>query len=263
MRISRRAIQAAVAMVSAGVSAAAWAVPVSYDLRFTDGSHSTIPITGQTYPVELWCRVAGTDGNTANEALANSYIVIMSRQVGGGAILSGGLSGGQTSAPFNDTISARNGAASDLNGDGIMDWGSTSTAAANTNYMLCRTGTIGGETGVGTIGQAVDANTWEFKIATFNLQIGAGGYGAGQTFLEVVKPNMKANVGAWTYAAAYSDGSHFNVDTSNQQGAYTSSQGIVLGIPEPSSAAALGAAGLALLSRRRRVAGADQSGPAR
>jgi hypothetical protein len=139
--------------------------------------------------------------------------------------------------------------ADDLNLDGIMDWGSNSTAIANTNYMFSRTSFIGGEpTNVG-YGQQVDANTWEFKIAEFTID--SGFYqGPGQTQFNIVKP-AATNFVPPTYATAHVDGTTFNVSAVNQQGAYDNSTGITFVVPEPGTAAMVGSAALALLARRK------------
>jgi len=254
--LSRRMVVAAAGVAAAGVASGRWAAAtplVTYDLRFNDSLasdvHSTHPITGHNYNVELWLRVHGDDADHTNEALANSYVVILSRQEDGGAIVAGGLTSGQTALSFNETGS-RSGGGGDLNGDGISDWGSTSTAVANTNYMFCRNATAGGALGGGSVGQAVDAQTWEFRIATFQLNIVAVGNEPGRTYLEVVKPNWRNGVGPTTYAAAYTDGVHFNVENSNQQGAFAGSQGIELHLPEPAATPLLGAAAIALVRRR-------------
>jgi hypothetical protein len=156
-------------------------------------------------------------------------------------------------APFNETGS-RTGSGSDLNGDGVIDWGSTSTASGNTNYLLARTAQVGGIQGGVTIGQAFDANTWEFKLATFNLDVGTQSFHASTTTFNVVQPNAKATVGPLTYASGSVDNTTFNVNSSNTQGAYAGSQGITLyyNIPEPAGAGLMGAAAIGLLGRRRR-----------
>src|SRR5205823_5028902 len=108
----------------------------------------------------------GTDTDHSNDTFLNSYIYAASAQINGGALSGGALQNGQVVAPFN---AGRNGAGSDLNGDLIGDWGSTNSQVTNSNYMLARTNTLDGEPGGGTLGHAVDAQTWEFKVATFNF----------------------------------------------------------------------------------------------
>jgi hypothetical protein len=50
-------------------------------------------------------------------------------------------------------------------------WGTTATAAANTFYILARNATVGGASAGATLGAAVDAITWEFKLATFTIEV--------------------------------------------------------------------------------------------
>jgi hypothetical protein len=202
---------------------------LSYDLRFFGGTHEIIPIHPNVYTVELWARVSGTNATQTDEGLTNSYVTILSSQIAGGSITSGGLTAASLGNGFNETGS-RVGASADLNNDGVLDWGATVTAVANTSYMLVRNGTIGGAVAGGTLGQAVNPFTWEFKIATFTLSVPGPGPGAGgQTRFDVVQPNAKAVVGTMTYAVGRVDGSTFNITSANTQNAYPSRSGILLG----------------------------------
>ena len=253
MRLSRTSIQNAVAGVALGTGliASTTQAGLVYDLRFSDGSHTKNLSSADTYTVELWARVSGTNGTVTDEGMTNSYAQIGSTQTGGGGITSGGFTAGTLADGFNEAGS-RAGAANDWNADGIVDWGTTATATANTNYMLARNATVGGVFGGGTLGQSVDAQTWEFKLATFTLN--AAAIGTGTTSFNMVQPNMKAVAGAVTYAVSKVDNVTFNVSSANQQGAYTGSTGITLvgAIPEPSSIGLLGAAAVGLLGRRRK-----------
>jgi hypothetical protein len=109
---------------------------------------------------------------------------------------------------FNEAGS-RAGGSTQINADGIADWGTTATAAANTFYMLARNATVGGASAGATLGAAVDAITWEFKLATFTIDV--GGVGTGSTSFNIIQPNAKATVGAQTYATAKIDNATFNV----------------------------------------------------
>jgi hypothetical protein len=220
------------------------------DLRFIDGSHTKVAVAGNTYTLELWVRAGGTNGNNLDDGLSASLNTLMSAQIGGGAITSGGFSSGAVDPNFQSfsgtTPLHRAGASSDLNADGIIDWGSTSLSAANTNHFFGRAPNV--VTGPG-FGQAVDANTWEFRLGTFTLN--AATVGPGVTQFNVVKPVPPSNPDAITYVVGRIDNSTFNVTSSNQQGAYTNSIGVSF-IPEPASVALLGVAGISLLRRRRR-----------
>jgi len=245
-----------------GMAAQSASAGLVYDLRLggtnsTDSNAHTLPSAPGTYTLDLWAKVSGTDASVANEAHQFDYVTILSTQSGGGAITAGGLTAGVRAPGFDETGS-RDGSGSDLNGDGIIDWGSTANAAgssANTNYMLARTAVGGGRVGGGTVGQAV-GSAWEFKIATFTLNIGATG--PGTTAFNIVQSNAKNTVGATTWAASTVDGSAFNVSSSNNQGAYAGSTGTTVTpaaggvVPEPASIGLLGAAAVGLLGRRRK-----------
>jgi hypothetical protein len=253
MRLSRTSIQNAVAGVALGsglLASATAQAGLVYDLRFADGSHTkTLSGTG-TVAVDLWVKVSGTNGTQTDEGLTSSYVTILSTQVsGGGALVAGGLTGGTVQNGFNEAGS-RNGSAAELNGDAIIDWGATVTAGANTNYMLARNATVGGVNSGGTLGGAVDAITWEFKIASFTVD--AAALGTGRTDFNIVQPNAKNTVGAFTYSTAKVDNTTFNVSSSNTQGAFAGSLGVTLLVPEPASIGLLGAAAVGLLGRRRK-----------
>ena len=206
------------------------AAGITYDLRFADGSHTKAAVSG-AYSLDLWVRLSGTNAIHTDDTLVNSYVVVQSSSTGGGAIGAGdGLAAADIGIGFNETGS-RTGGPAQLNGDSILDWGSTATALANTSYMLVRNATLGGAVGGGTLGQAVSSTTWEFKIATFTLNIASPtGIGGGITRFDVVKPAGKSNAGSATYAFGRIDGTGFGIDSVNQQGAYTGSTGIVLNL---------------------------------
>jgi autotransporter-associated beta strand protein len=218
------------ACASAVLAAAVWTTAaqagLTYDLRFTDGTRTKVPSVGTTYQMDLWARVSGTDANSANDGLTTSYVAIQSGVTSGGAFPTGGITGGSVVGPFNDPLSSRNGAGADLNADGVSDWGSTSTSINHTGYLFARTTTTGGEVGGGSVGQAVNASTWEFKIATYNVV--ATSISRGVTTFNIIKPNATL-LGGVTYAQAKVDGATFNVDSANQQGAYTGSVGTTFG----------------------------------
>lgn len=251
MRLSRTSIQNAVAGVALGTGliASTTQAGLVYDLRFADGSHTKDPASAASFTVELWARVSGTNATQTDEGLTNSYVEILSTQTGGGGITAGGLSAGVLALGFNEAGS-RAGGSTQINADGIADWGTTATAAANTFYMLARNATVGGASAGATLGAAVDAITWEFKLATFTIDV--GGVGTGSTSFNIIQPNAKATVGAQTYATAKIDNATFNVTSTAPGTTYTGSTGVTFGaIPEPASIGLLGAAAVGLLGRRR------------
>jgi autotransporter-associated beta strand protein len=198
---------------------------LTFDLRFTDGTHTQVATAGSAYTLELWAKVTGTDGTNLNEGIQSALITVMSTQLGGGAITFGGLSGASVATDFQSysgtTPLYRNGTGSDLNGDGMGDWGSTSTALSNSSYMFARAGGI--MTGP-SVGQALSSNAWEFRLASFTVN--AGSTGTGVTNFNVVKPSATSVPVAATYAFARVDGVAFNISQSNQQGAYSGSTGV-------------------------------------
>jgi hypothetical protein len=224
---------------------------ITFDLRFIDGSHTKVAVAGNTYTLELWARVSGTNGNNLDDGIGSSLHTLMSAQVGGGAITAGGFSSGAVDPNFqyfSGTMPIhRAGGSSDLNADGIIDWGSTSTNGANSNYFYARAPNV--LTGPG-FGQAVDADTWEFRLGTFTVN--AAATGAGVTRFDVVKPPTAVDVSSFTYVVGRVDNTTFNVTDRTQQGAYTNSIGVSF-IPEPASVALLGVAGISLLRNRRRT----------
>jgi len=273
MRLSRTSIQQAVAGVALGTGIIATAgtanAGVLYDLRFAgaqpvgsgsagDGVHSLGAVPG-TYHLELWARVSGTNATNADEGLTNIYTAIASQQQSGGAITAGGLAAGAVVTPFDATGLARNGAANSISADGIVDWGGTSSNLNDTNYMWSRTGTSGGETGGGTLGQANNSSGigWEFKVATFDLTVGATG-GTGVTAFNPVKPNATftgTSIVTATYVVSKVDNTTLNITTANQasQGTYTNSLGVSLvPVPEPTAIGLLGVGAVGLISRKRR-----------
>ncbi|HEX8522097.1 MAG TPA: PEP-CTERM sorting domain-containing protein [Tepidisphaeraceae bacterium] len=235
---------------------------VSYDLRFSGAvtgniltAHQAKAVPGNMYEVELWARVSGTNGTTSDEGIQFSWVKLLSTQSapGSGAILSGGITGFAATPEFQSFTGTspahRNGSGADLNGDGVIDWGSSSTSNSDTNYAYPRQSGI--VNGGGTVGQAVDANTWEFKLATFTVSVGTVGAFGESTRLDMVKPNATSAI-ALNYAFAKVDGGNFFVTNQNQQGAYAASTGVEFVVPEPSVVGLIGAAAAVGLVRRTR-----------
>ncbi len=182
---NRRAIIARAALaVFAGLAGSAEA-GLTYDLRFSDGSHTQFANVGN-YTLELWAQVSGTNTDHTDDSIVNMTVNTASLQINGGAVTSGGLQNGRLAAPFDWT--GANGTSSDLNGDGLIDWGSTSTKIGDTGYMSGRA-QVGIILGGGTVGHAVDSQTWEYKLATFTLGVtGVSSINGSETEFGVRKP---------------------------------------------------------------------------
>jgi hypothetical protein len=250
--VLRRAAQGSVLFAAILPVTQAVAAPITYDLRFADGSHIKSAIPG-LYTADLWVVVRGNDGSNINEGMQSCLVTIMSKQTFGGSIAAGGITSAVVSADFQSFSGTsplhRTGSAGNLNADGVTDWGSTSTSAANTNYFWCRSPAM--TAGGGGVGNAVDANAWEFKIGTFTIKIDALTLNpAGATAFNIVKPSAIQTPTPALYVIGQVDGAHFNVVSNNQQGAYTGSVGITF-IPEPAAAALTAIAALRLLHRTR------------
>ena len=249
LRARKILCQSVAAGLAIGLGSWTPAATIRYDLRFADGSHVKTATPGSTYPIEAWAIVSGTNGTTIDEGLSISALVIASTQTGGGAITSGGLSNGLIEAPFNGP-SARNGQANNTTDDGIVDWGAPVLGTfADPKWMSAwaQTTIFGG----GTVGQAVDANSWEFKIATFSLN--ATTVGAGKTqfnFINGTSPSPIPGVGS-TYCVGRTDGVGFGIFTSNPGDTFTQSQGITL-VPEATGLGIFASVSIGLLVRVER-----------
>jgi hypothetical protein len=294
MRFSRKSLKAVATAVSVGIgllgaSSAAQAGLV-YDLRLSDGSHSVAaPVPGQTYTLELWGQIRGANTSGVDERFTFGYLTVMSSQTGGGKFTGSVLDMGTTnkvgvddngdpiigpSVPhgfFGGNPSARNGAPSDLNGDGVGDWGSTADDLVNTSYVLARTevGTGSGRGGTKPDGTPqTNGPDWrpltgaggigtELKIAAWKITIPTTVNAAGSTNFNLVQPAATRNGGtAANYSTYYQDNVLTNVDNpSAASAAFGPNQGVTFGvaaIPEPATIGLLGAAAIGLLGRRRK-----------
>jgi len=274
MRLSRNSIQKAIGAVAIGTGIASSAsAGIVYELRYTGGPvgsdtgvadplHQRNAIAGGVYNVELWARVSGTNGTTTDEGLINSLITMTSTQLGGGAATSGAIGNVVNSLGYNETGS-RVGVANNITADGMGDWGGTNTnIGTDTTYLLPRNATVaGGIRGGGSVGASVDANTWSYRLSTFDVTVNAiSGTNGAVTQYNVVKPAaVTSGVSPAAYAAWTQDNTTGqSIGNTSFGSTYSNSTGIQLlttaaaVTPEPASLGLIGAAAVGLLGRRRR-----------
>jgi len=259
MRLSRTSISKAVASVALGtglVATGAANAGVVYDLRFADNSHTQVAVAGQSYTLQLWARVSGTNGNVSDEGIQSIIGSIVSTQGSGGALATGGITSVTLNPSFTSssgtTVLSTAGTSNNITADGIVDWGGTSTSTADAGYIVPRAGGI--ITGGGSEGVLVNANTWEFQLATLTVNVGS--VGAGSTTFTSVKPNATGPGIAATYIVARVDNVGYNVASNNATriaDTYGNSTGVTFIVPEPASLGLAGVAAVGLLGRRRRT----------
>ncbi len=174
----------AIASLSAILGAGQAGAGLTYDLRFSDNTKQKNVATGfvGSFNLDLWARVSGTDSDHLNDGLIDSYIVLQSTETGD--LFDGLLAAGTALSPFNV---GRNGAAGNLSNDGVGDWGSTAALIEDSRYMYAKSASQ--IRGGGVNGQSVDGTTWEFRIASFALNLSAvHPIGNDETVITVTRP---------------------------------------------------------------------------
>ncbi|MGC4003366.1 MAG: hypothetical protein QM811_09615 [Pirellulales bacterium] len=158
------------------------------DLRFSDGTKTKTAAPG-TYTVDIWAQlVAGTNGNANDDGILTFYGAARSGSTNGGVLASGvgnGITGIAAAAPFTLTPSNGNlGTGSDLNGDGIQDWGNTTTSVSSTPQPIKFNAFSAGDPNNPVYRNASDlpaANVnaitggFEYKVGSFTYTISASG----------------------------------------------------------------------------------------
>jgi hypothetical protein len=260
MRVSRSSLHGAIVGIALGsglVKTSALDAGVTYDLRFSNGTHWMTPLAGHSYVMELWARVDGTD-LIRNEGFQSSLTTVVSTQTNGGGITSGGITNVTMASRFTSyvevedpsTLLHRLGGANNITLDGITDWGGTGDIQ-DTNYLFARAVTIQGSSVI-ILGdrQPVNATTYEYKLAAYTVAVNTAG--TGTTSFNVVKPNAIGPGIQATYIVARVDNVIYNVDSESPQrvaDTYDRSIGVTF-VPEPGF---IGAAAIAFMSGRRRL----------
>jgi len=300
MRLSRTSLQKAVTGVALGAGLAVGTsanAGIVFDVRFTDGTHTKLLTNTGTYSLQVWVRVQGANSNLSDDALISGYLQLLSTQGGTGAMNGAGdglrnpdptdygttanpvpypypiggapkYSYGTRVWPFADAPTggtSRDGSGSDLNGDGVVDWGSLASSIEDTNYMVWRTENGKQEWGGGrpnvkggySSGQAAANGGWEWAIGQFNVVVSH--LGTGTTRFGVAEPPGRVTTGQTNWVITIIDNVQVNAnsddtlhvfDTNNSDPQAT--HDAVFMVPEPASLGLLGAAAVGLLGRKRR-----------
>lgn len=152
---------------------------VTYDLRFADGTKSKVVTAPGTYTVDLWAQLDDPNPPITDDALSYGLVNIISQQINGGAIASGGVTAGETAPLFTRGIESRDGSAANLNNDGIGDWGSNQAPSQGPAGLMrfissntTPTGIKAQIAGTPVAGEAEPtANGWEWRVATFTITV--------------------------------------------------------------------------------------------
>jgi hypothetical protein len=183
---------------------------------------------GDTITFDVFALVTGANANPNDEGLVNVFGSFLTPGPGG---LRGNLAVA-TNANFRAS-GFSNGFAQDLDGDGDLDVGSNTNGSA-TNYFNARANTA-----------PTPAPGPEHLIATVTLTVTSNAIAGGDTLMNF-RPRFSTTAGSW-----FEDGS---ATGTAQQGASAVQAGnpvTLQNIPEPSTLALAGLAGLGMLARRR------------
>jgi hypothetical protein len=242
MRMGKRmGLAAAAALVLGGAAAQPASAALVYDLRLTSGGGKSITTTpGGTFQVDVFAVVTGANGTATDDGFTNGFYSLLSNNASSGSTAGFSITGGGNVAPFNS--GDQDGFLQDIDGDGDVDAGKKAgDPGGNARFIFSRTGTTGGESGVGT-GAA------EFKLATYDVLVTAG-LGIGSPSLNVVLPGA-AGTGTVSLSAPVlykQDGAAVN-----SLAAVSVGTPVTVVVPEPAAIGLMAAAGGLLALRRRR-----------
>jgi hypothetical protein len=177
---------------------------ITYDLRFADGSKSTVITAPGTYTVDLWAMVHDPNPPFTDEGLSYGLVNVVSQQINGGAIGSGGVTSGATTAAFTRPAESHNGAAANISNDGIADWGTDQTLtfsgfpAGTMRFISANTTDTGVKAqlaGTAVPGESdqFNSNTWEWRVARFTITVSSVGTAGGETDFLPQFPNAESN----------------------------------------------------------------------
>jgi len=112
---------------------------LTVDLRIPGGAKSaTVTSVGQKINLEVWATVKGANSSTSDDGFQMAHGSLLSSNVNGGA--ANGTMSVSLLSPFNG-LGSSTGAQKDLDGDGDLDVGSSSTTVS-TGFYVNRAGTM-------------------------------------------------------------------------------------------------------------------------
>jgi hypothetical protein len=248
--LSKLAVAAAIGLGSFAASQAANASLV-IDIRATGVNGSALPAgstakdvvanPGDVVTLQFVARVAGADALNTNDGFQAVHGTIKS---GTGGLL-GNLGGSFVTAPFNQSGS-QNGSAVDADSDGDLDIGPTQNGGTAAAYWIPRSAAL--DTG-GTPVAGSDPAAKEWLVGGGTFTVGAAATPGQETFIDFLnRRNPTGTVGV-SFGTWNEDGVGKNPATGTIS---DSPVRVSTPVPEPTSLALAGIAGLGLLARRRK-----------